>query len=266
MSGIGPGEVWSAEWALRRGEAGRLRLGPLELQLERRDSEWRVAQVIDPDPLRGDVSVAFPEAGLSLDDERTTGRFVAGEGSDRFRFVPRLADSSVVIRPARAFSLLPGVRVSVYVSTMVWVALELVPSGLILAEFPAGRVAQTWFGANTREGELCYLSRTSARLSLEGLAVRPARAVTRLWLRNTSRDAVSLERVLLPAPQLQLYLAPDGGLWTQSIEVELGDGGGDLRFVAGPPDGVDQARPLGRPRRPQDRKQLLVRALGALLG
>lgn len=258
--------IWGGDTPLALDEAVCVHIGPLELTLARRAGEWQASWRTDPVPNDTDAFIErFPAAGGGRDDsdDGELHRYGLSEEVDRFTLTPRLADRPIVIRPARPLRLVAGATIDVYVSTPVWAVVEL-PGPRELLEVPTLQPTDTWFGPSTVEGELCYGSRTSARLSLAEVPVRPGRAITRVRVSNRTRARVSLERVLLPAPELQPYLTPDGSLWTQAVEVDLADlGASDLRYVPGPPRIAVDPTPIGTPRRGGGRRYL-ARALSAL--
>jgi hypothetical protein len=270
---------WLTPFSLDEGQAATFRIGSFALQVHRRAREWRVLTATSADLAAVDVDtkVPDPEPG-PLPFEVAAARpmrFVFEDGEDALRLRPRLADRPVVVRPADALYLLPGASVEVFVSTIVWVVLEHVRSGVVLLDLPALRPSDTWFGPSTRDGELAYASRTSARLDARDLPARPHRATTCIRLENTGSAPRSLAKVMLPAPSLELWQMPTGMLWTQTVELTLGDGEeSPLRFRPGPPEvagtGASSAGPdapapvrVAGARRLMQRS-LLVRAMSAI--
>jgi hypothetical protein len=116
-------------------------------------------------------------------------------------------------------------------------------------------------------GELCYASRTNARLHLANLPPRPHRATTRVTLRNGADSELVLERLALPVPHLSLHAGAEARLWTPSVTVERDRDGGlaEVRLEATPPAEAG-ASELVAPAREADSRNVLVRALEALLG
>ena len=259
---------WWGSWRLGDGDAGFWRIGPLSLWVRRRAREWRLAwrhggDTADaPEPV--EVRCPLPEeelpAGLEI------ARFAAQATTPELRLVPGLADRPVVARPEAPFHLLGGERVTFYVATPTWAHLRLA-GDRPLAAVPTQRLNETWLGPSTLVGEVCYASRTKARLDLEDLPRSPHLAFTRVTVHNRPQDPLLLERVSLPAPSLGLWWHPGRGLWTQAVAVDRDDDGtlATMRLGAGPPDEVHGAELVAGPARPETRPAL-VRALGALLG
>lgn len=258
---------WLEPFALAEGETATFRIGTLALQVTRRAREWRVQFATTNDLSAVDVDVRCPDPApgpLPFTGDPRLMRFAFDGKSDALRLRPRLADRAVVVRPADPLYLMPGAEVDVFVSTIVWVALELADSGATLLDLPALRPSDTWFGPSTREGELAYASRTSARLDLADLPARAHRATTNIHLVNAGRTPQSLARVLLPAPSLELWRLPSGMLWTQTVDLTIGDGEeSPLRFRSGPPQGRDGAE-LVSPARRVAQKNIILRAMSAI--
>jgi hypothetical protein len=92
-----------------------------------------------------------------------------------------------------------------------------------LFELPIYRPSDTWFGANTREGELCYLSRTKARTADTKTINYPHRAVTEIKVINESESNLMIERLRVPVKKLCLYTNEQGSLATDTITVTLNE-------------------------------------------
>ena len=170
----------------------------------------------------------------------------------------------MVSRPLKPVHIPPGQEITFFVSSPLWLRLELPEGNSLLEEFPIRRPSDTWFGPSTQVGELCYASETNCLLSLDELPARPHRAFTPVVISNKGDDMMLLERLNLPVPYLSLYEA-DGRLWTQTVnmsrEQELGLATVDM--ATGPPPQAKGAQPLRGPRRALE-KNVLTWALSAL--
>lgn len=252
---------WWGDGELGPVEGRSWQIGPLTLHLARRPNEWRVGWKTGADPLADDLQVAEPlpvDAPEHMASDLVVHRF-AMRGGGRFHLTPALADRPVVVRPDLPLHIPAGMQARVYVSSPVWLRVEV--EGLLLTEVPTFRMSDTWFGASTRVGELCYASRTSGRLRLELLPRRHARAVTAVNLVNRASKPLMFERLKLPAPSLALFHGPEG-LWTQSLAVTWTSSGTTDVELGPPPDGAPEQ--IADPRAP-DPGGALARAFGALI-
>lgn len=200
----------SAQWCI----------GPMCLRVVRSAQELRTAFRRGADPLDATLSLEVPAPTLSTEAEDAfeVRRFAHNAGN-RVRLRPRTPDRPLVVKPANPFGLPPGEKVTLYVSSALWV--ELMTEGEVpLVTEPTYRPSDTWFGANTRVGELCYASRTSAHLDLETLPLRPHRATTAVRIHNRSRELLWLERLKLPLINFSVFASEKGRLWTEAFELE----------------------------------------------
>ena len=152
-----------------------------------RRTRWRGAATV---PVADDAMSAVLEA----DDELTTHRFVQD------------TEESVTL----------------YLSTPLWVRVELVESGRRPTEIPSHRMSDTWFGPSTREGTLCYATRTAGRLRLDRLPRRLHRALTPLTpltVQNRTAEPLVLERIQLLMLHLSLYVTVDDPIWTDPVTI-----------------------------------------------
>ncbi|MCG8454818.1 MAG: hypothetical protein MI919_00945 [Holophagales bacterium] len=240
--------IWWGEHQLEVGHAARWRVGPTTVWLRRRSGEWVLAyhrcdergdpvvEVECPMSEHGsgeDGRTAVPlTSAIDLPEGAEWIRLLAENPGSSFRVVPAAADRPVVTRPEGSCRVLPRSEVNLFVSTPLWFRLEAgraAGSGRrILFEQAIIRPTDTWFGENTRHGELCYSSRTPAALSEEDLPSLPSRALTRLRIRNQADDDLELLRLALPAPNLRLWLdgrRPELGLSTSSVLLERSSDG-----------------------------------------
>ncbi|NNL86798.1 MAG: hypothetical protein HKP27_14145 [Myxococcales bacterium] len=130
---------------------------------------------------------------------------------------PRLADRDVVTRPERPFQIVPGGSLTGFVGSPLWLALGLENDAPPIVEFPLLRPSDTWFGANSREGELCYASRTRLRLRRADVEWTPHRAVSEVKIRNSGRTPLRVERMNVPVPSLSLWVDETGMLQTSRL-------------------------------------------------
>jgi hypothetical protein len=257
---------WWGRFEIPEDHGGLWRVGPLELVVERRRHDWLVGWREEGENMDQRLEVLGPIPAGEMPELDRVERYASRQTTAEIVVTPLLADRAVVSRPDVPFHLLGGDEVDLFVSTPVWIRLEAGEPLQALTEIPITRPSDTWFGPSTRVGELCYASRTTARLHLENLPPRPHRAVTPVLLRNRARQELLLERLNLPVPNLTLYFDTAQGLWTQQVVVERQPDRtlAQVRLEEGPPERVGSAVEVSPPRQAGSRS--VLRALGALLG
>ncbi len=219
--------------------------GPIVVWVERRRNDWRVFSAAS----EGDedhVARPVPGSADDLPDSDPLVRFCFADAPGRLVVSVAQADRPVVVRPATPLSISPSERVTLYVSTPVWMVLAVeraVPrrrngrgpetpqdETQQLIELPLERPSDTWFGPNTRMGELCYATRTSGHLQRDAVPHRAHLAITPVTIENKATDPLQVERLLVPIPQLGVYVDTGGALWTNAVRLSR-ESNGDLAAV-----------------------------------
>ena len=267
MSSESPTAVRDGRWWLpievAAGDALCVHIGPLSLMARRMTSEWQLAfeRAEESTEHAGAEYSVSADAFQSEDFER----FMFAHAPERVTIRPALADRPVVIRPRQPVFLPSGEEVTLYMSSPVTVRIETGDPGVLLREIPSVQLSDTWFGPSTREGELCYSGRTSARQELEEVPRRAHRVLTAARIRNESVMPLPLEKLSLPVPALSVYGTLQGDLWTESVSlVHSGDPELAMLHVdEGAPTYAGATTRLSPPRRPIQRGSL-VRAFSIL--
>jgi hypothetical protein len=209
---------WWGSYNLSLNRWGRWRIGPLSLYARPKDHEWHIAFRQHPDPLDSSLQL---EAGTDSEPDPDTYeflRYAVDCPDNKLELEPRLGDRPFIVTPEQPLFLLAGQKSLLYVSTIVWIQVKIGDgSGNALLDMPTIRRSDTWFGANTREGELCYATKTSARTELEAIQARPHRAVTPVEIRNEGTGMLPIEQLRVPVPALSLYTDCDDRLWTDAV-------------------------------------------------
>lgn len=210
-------------------------------------------------PARAEMPEPDPAESVSVD------RFSVQKTSAEVIIEPVLANRSVIVRPRNALYI-EGLETStLYVSTPLWLRIRL-GENRVLTEIPSIRPSDSWFGPNTREGELCYSSTTEGRTRVEDIPFRAHRAVTPVSIRNPQEDDLRVERIRIPVEYLSLYRDASGFLWTESMHFERGTRNEltSRHIDKGPPATAPGATLLAHPREERDRSGL-VRTFSSLI-
>ena len=255
---------WWGDHELDEGVVAQWRVGPLRLWAERTSREWRLRLAREDDPDSSEASVSIPAAEPPDAFDVEEHRFGFETMSGRIRVMPRLANRATVVYPESAFHVTPGQGIRLFCCTPLWVAVEVGDEGLPLLDVPSLLPPETWFGASTVEGELCYAARTAARLRRSELPVHAHRATTELRIVNRGTDLLHLERINISVPLLSLYSAQDGRLYTDAVTLTRSaeDSLGELA-LSPPPSDLDLEHVSG-PRETSQAVNVVVRAFSAI--
>lgn len=211
-------DSWWGESHVPVGQSIKLDIGFLSLAIENKGKEWHVYSQYE-DHLDEFSNRVHKEVGkfapCSYKDEA---RFFVNNASSLINILPVLADRPVVCRPLKPIKVSPKSKVTLYVSTPIWLSLNLVSAQTtILQEIATQRLSDTWFGPSTMEGDLCYASLTNGRTDLNALPLVRHRAITPLIIHNCTDSVLSFERVSIPVPMLSIFKTDNGQFYTESV-------------------------------------------------
>lgn len=196
-------------------------IGPLHLWIQSLPHQWRMSWEHSDDWLEATIRQLPDLENEDPPDGIFESRFTFNESSDSLSFAPCLADRTVVTRLETPIQVLPGEDVILYVSTPLWVRIEMTDPAKSLREVPSYRLSDTWSGpVGISGGELAYASRTPAVLQLQDIPFRPHCAITAVHLKNLGATSLPLERLNLPMPRLSLFFSPRSGFWTDMVVLE----------------------------------------------
>lgn len=233
MNQISNGARWWGSHALQPRTIAHWQLGALDLYIDTREDELRVAYSNKGDPLAETMSMESDVPASQLDPKLEWSRYMLGGTRGGLELRPILADRALVSRPTTATYLLSRERMSLFLSTPLWLQLYAVDTRNgakndvatrpLLTELSMYRPSDTWFGPSMIEGEFCYASRTQARTHIEDIKFRPHRATTPVELRNQSATTLAFDRIKIPVTHLPLFANAQHQLWTPTIELTMGE-------------------------------------------
>ena len=210
--------TWWGDFEIRTKETRCWQIGPMSLWVTRGDDEWRIATTQGDNPLDNRLSVA-EAAEEPVGDCVDAMRFAAGD-SPVVRLAPGLPDRPLIVKSTRPFFIPTKQEVTLYVSSPLWLRIFAGEENHELVDIPMDRPSDTWFGPDTRTGEMCYAARSSARMHLENLPMRPHRSISTLHIRNRAKSALQFERLKVPVQYLSLSPSEEGHLWTEALQFE----------------------------------------------
>lgn len=205
-----PSETW-CKWQISQ----------LSLYVWHSDLDWQFAWERNKDPVPEADAHRFESSSISPPDSNTLeqARFVIGGKQGKVELRLQLADRAMIARPEVPMFVPIGESATLYVSTGIWI--QIVISDKVLLDIPVYRPSDTWFGLNTRVGELCYFSLTRARTNRSDVAKYPHRATTPITVINQCDEMLRIERLRVPAPFLTLFVNEEGELVTEGLEYRL---------------------------------------------
>ena len=255
---------WWGTYDVAMGHTLRWQIGPATLWVTRKQVEWSVGRLDGRDPVDNRLAVA-ENSEVPDGDEVEVSRFAVQGESRALRLTPALPDRPVIFKAAKPFFVPAGEEATLFVSSPLWLRLDVGEKTTELLDVPLQRPSDTWFGPDTLTGELCYASRTSARLHLQEVPVRPHRAITEVRIVNRAKASLPLENLKVPVPGLELFASGDGHLWTAGLTLEREEDRDQARVrITDRPKTATALTPVAPPRTPASRGAL-IDAFGGLL-
>ncbi|MCP4201685.1 MAG: hypothetical protein GY769_07100 [bacterium] len=256
---------WWGDYELAIDETVAWEIGPLRLWLQRRQLEWRLAHAWAEED--GPSEWSCQRAAELPEDGAQSERFAVSETTGAVLLRPLPADRAVVARPKTPLRVLPGQSARIFMSSPMWLEVAVGAAQVPLRELPTKRLSDTWFGATSREGELSYSLKTSARTDSEEMPRAHYRLLTPVVIENRAADPLVFERLSLPVPFLSIYGVETGAVWSEEVHMLRTESGdiAELDVRVGPPEEAMEAMRLGAPRRVAQ-KGHLFQAFGSLLG
>lgn len=213
-------KIFRTDLKMTDGQLFHLRFGPLDLYIENSASEIRVRSMTSNDWMDSSFHYQFPFAGMypkNLLEER---RFAYQDHSPTLKILPCLGELPFVVKPDTTFMILPGERAKIYLSTPMSIVLSDALTEQVVDEIPVLHRVKTWYGETPTNGELCFFTRIHAALIEENLPFRPHRALTHLYIENSSQEPIPIKKLKIPVNYLTLYQDGRGLFVTSSLSVK----------------------------------------------
>ncbi|WP_372882911.1 hypothetical protein [Psychromonas sp.] len=247
-------DPWWGESSIPIGHSMQLDIGFLSLAIENKGKEWLVYSQYEADLEEFNNRIHKEVGQFAACSYKDEARFFVNNDSDLINVKPVLADRPVVCRPLKPIKVSPKSKVILYVSTPIWLSLNLVSEeSTKLQEIASQRLSDTWFGPSTMQGDLCYASLTNGRTDLNALPLLRHRAITPLVIHNCTESILSFERVSIPVPMLSVFKTENGQFYTESValtwqndnslaKLKIGDQQDNTILVSGPRETAEQGQ------------------------
>lgn len=146
-------------------------------------------------------------------------RWTSGEQESTLRIVPAMADKNLVVHPGQAIVIPKGRRPRFYLSLPLMYQLYIGNAKQPFYEFFVEKLPLTWFGSNTRRGELCYQFLSAIEHEVDAGVRVPHRAMLELRLCNRDGEHLSVDKINLPAQYLPVYRVDGKHYWTTGLNI-----------------------------------------------
>lgn len=212
---------WWGDYIFEVDQPRTWQFGSLILRITRHAQEWRMEY--HRPFVQSDDEMGWREI---LDDQFVLPepvhieRYMFRKTQPQLQIMPKLADHSVVVHPIEPIYVSAGQKGLLYVTTPLWIVGFAEGQEEPLFDMPIIQPKETWFGPDTRKGELCYATEVNGRTDLEKLRHNLFRAVTPVIFKNTSHEQLRFDRMNIPIVALPLFFSESTQrLWTSHIKV-----------------------------------------------
>lgn len=243
--------AWWGTFNVEAGQSRFWRIGNVVICVDRVTNEWHIASTpvgkIDDIP-EGEDSAETES--FSIPYEELTFKTFTFHTRAEIELKPVLPDLPLASALERPLYIPAGEDILLYVSSPVWVRVQTGKrSKIILDEVPTFVLSDTWYGPNTREGELCYAGHTHASPHLSDVPSGPDRIISPMLIKNRAKNPLMLEKIGVPLPYLSVYSDKENFLWTEQLYLfSEEDSGADVEVAKGPPKALEEIKLLTPPR------------------
>lgn len=257
---------WWGSFSLPLNQSLEWRIGPLTLIVRFLEGEWRIGNHRANNFVDTDTIWEIRNTDQLPETLENNSRYVFSKSEKKLTVSPQLADRAIISRPHMPFNLTAGEKITLYVSSPLWIRLALGKEPeTVLEEIAIQRPSDTWFGPSTMSGELGYASTTHCRIRLSELPQRAHRAITPVCIHNQADTTLTVERLKIPVPLLSVYASTDGQLWTPKVTLTRDEDGdiAKLKIDNKAPSDATLPQLLSTPRNTTD-TSVLIRAFNAV--
>lgn len=213
-------KVFQTDLELSEKQIFHLRFGPLDLYVEKIDNEIKVRSMTSNDWMDSSFHYQFPFEGMYPQNLLQEKRFAFSENSPTLKVLPCLGELPFVVKPDNTFMILPGEKAKIFLSTPMSVRIHDCHSNQVIDEVPVLHRVKTWFGESPTSGQLCFFTRIHAALVEENLPFRPHRALTHVYVENSSKEPIPIKKLKIPVNYLTLYQDNRGLFVTSSLSLK----------------------------------------------
>jgi len=242
---------WWGTFQVEAGQSRFWRIGNVVVCVDRVTNEWHIASApvgnITELPEESDSEEA---ENFQIPFEELNFKTFTFHTQAEIELKPVLADLPLASKLERPLYIPAGEDILLYVSSPVWVRIQTGKrSKIILEEVPTFVLSDTWFGPNTREGQICYAGHTHCSPHLSDVPSGPDRIISPMLIKNRAKHPLMLENISVPLPYLSVYSDKENFLWTEQLYVFSGEEAGpEVEVAKGPPKALDEIKLLTKAR------------------
>ena len=209
---------WWGSFIIEEEQSRFFKIGDIVLCLDRYDREWHIT---------------------SYREGEQPFKTFAAQASNEIVLKPTLPNRALLTKLDRPFYIPMGETLLIYISSPVWIRIEAGKPPILLDEIGTETLADTWFGRNTLEGELCYAGASYCSPRLDELPRHTTRVTSPIRIANRSKGTLVLNELKIPLTDLSIYTDSQNHLWTEQLNIYQEDQySHETIVIKGPPKGL----------------------------
>lgn len=228
---------WWGSFVIDEEQSRFFKIGGIILCLDRYNREWNITSYREGDLPPDVTTTTKPPAGTPAPIQpKKPYKTFSAQASNEMTLKPTLPDRALLSQLEHPFYIPVGETLSLYISSPLWIRIAAGSPAILLDEIPTEVLADTWFGKNTLEGELCYANESRCSPRLEELPRDTTRVISPIMVINQSRETLLLREIKIPLPELSVYCDAQNHLWTEQLNIYQEDySSSETVVVKGPP-------------------------------
>lgn len=199
---IDTNSCWWGDFSIGDEQSRFFKIGNVVICLDRYNNEWNIT--------------------THREGEQPFKSFSA-QAANRITLKPVLPDKPILCKLDRPLYIPSGESIQLYISAPVWIRIEAGTAATVIDEIPTEVLPDTWFGNNTRDGELCYANRYPCSPYLDDL-IRDTTSITIPFLiTNQTKSTMLIETLKVPLNNLSIYRDAENSFWTEQLHLRHDD-------------------------------------------
>lgn len=205
---------WWGQYQIEEEQSRYFKIGHIILCIDRFNQEWHITTYQEEDLPPLESIKSRPKSPKKIF------KTFAAQTTNELTLFPTLPDRTILSKIEYPFYIPGGETLSLFISTPIWIRIEVGSPALLLDEIPTELLQKTWLSKNTLEGELCYANRNHHySTQVEDLPENDSIVISPISIINRSKDTLLLQEINLPVPNLSIYHDNKNRLWTEHIQI-----------------------------------------------
>lgn len=188
--------------------------------VRRQAQQWQLWRLAHPFPFCSLAQTLVVAENVTVPAHATLEHsWLSGEQESTLRILPCMTNKNLMLSLHQPMVIPAGRRPKIYLHLPLMYQLYIGNAKMPFYEFLIEPLALSWFGSNTRRGELCYKFYSDLYQDYEQAPFIPHRALLELRLCNRDGEHLNIDKVNIPAQYLPVYRVDGRLFWTTALTI-----------------------------------------------